>query len=158
MRIFFTLWVSLLLLGGCVRKELGPSQAYLVAFKTPKWRFADTGFIRKDADTVELEVFETGHRVIQIRISDDVCIDGEGCTFKSEFNKRYLNAAYPDDLLYHVLRSEPIHDGIDVERTGDGFVQRFKRDAFEIEYRVDLTQTVFRDGKNGILIKLKRLD
>lgn len=156
MRIFFTLWASLLL-GGCAMKDLGQTRACMVVFKTPQWRFADTGFVRKDADTVELEVFEAGQRLMRVQIGDQVCVEDTGCMSKTAFNEAYLNAAYPDDLLYHVLRGEPIHSGIDVRQTGDGYMQRFRRDAYEIDYTVTYRTIEFNDVQNGIMIKLKEI-
>ncbi len=153
MRTFFTLWASLLLLGGCAMKKPEVSEAYLVVFKTPKWRFADTGYIRTGDKVAELEVFEAGHRVLRLQIENQVCVEGEGCLSKSEFNSQYLSSEYPSDLLYHLLRGEPIYDGEQLVRGDAGYEQGFDG----IVYRVGGKEIYFKDRKRGIMIKFKRL-
>lgn len=153
MRTFFTLWASLLLLGGCAMKKPEVSEAYLVVFKTPKWRFADTGYIRTGDKVAELEVFEAGHRVLRLQIENQVCVEGEGCLSKSEFNSQYLSSEYPSDLLYHLLRGEPIYDGKQLVRGDGGYEQGFDG----IVYRVGGKEIYFKDRKRGIMIKFKRL-
>lgn len=154
MRIFFTLWVSLLLLGGCAMQRPELSQAYVVVFKTPKWRFADTGYIRTGDHLAELEVFEAGQRILRLQIEALVCVEGEGCITKAAFNEEYLNSAYPDNLLYHLLRGEPIVDAKALVRTDAGFEQRFEG----ITYRVSPEEIYFKDALRGILIKFKKLN
>lgn len=154
MRIFFTLWVSLLLLGGCTMTKPTHSAAYLVVFKTPKWRFADTGYIRTGHDVAELEVFEAGHRVLRLQIRNLVCVEGEGCISKAAFNEEYLSPAYPPELFYHLLRGETIMDSAELVRTDSGFEQR----VGGIVYRVSGDEVYFKDSDKGILIKFKKLN
>jgi hypothetical protein len=153
MRIFFTLWASLLLLGGCTMTKPPVSQPYVVIFKTSQWRFADTGYIRTGDGVAELEVFEAGQRVLRLQVENLVCVENEGCITKSAFNAKYLSAAYPDDLFYHLLRGEPIMDSKNLVRTDDGFEQS----VGAIVYRVNPQQIYFKDLEHGILIKFKRL-
>ena len=154
MRIFFTLWASLLLLGGCVMKKPVVSAAYVVVFKTPQWRFADTGYIRSGDGVAELEVFETGQRVLRLQIGRLVCMDGQGCLTKAAFNAKYLSDDYPRDLLYHLLRGEAIMDGENLVHTDEGFEQQIGG----IVYRRSASQIYFKDFERGILIKFKKLD
>lgn len=154
MRIFFTLWASLWLLAGCGLKKPEVSTAYLVVFKTPQWRFADTGYIRKGEGVAEVEVFEAGQRVMRLQIEERVCVEGEGCLSKAAFNADYLSAAYPDDLLYHILRGEPIMGGENLLRNDAGYEQHIGG----IVYRVSAEQIYFKDSARGILIKFKKLD
>lgn len=153
MRIFFTLWVSLWLLAGCGMKKPEISESYLAVLKTPQWRFADTGYLRKGEGVAELEVFETGQRIMRLQIENRVCVEGEGCLSKSAFNERYLSSAYPDDLLYHILRGEPIMAREHFVKTDTGFEQRIG----SIVYRVSAEQIYFKDFARGILIKFKKL-
>lgn len=129
------------------------SKAYVVVFKTPKWRFADTGYIRSGDGVAELEVFETGQRILRLQVQNLVCVEDEGCLSKSAFNAEYLSAAYPDDMFYHLLRGEPIMHKQNLVRTDDGFGQRIG----EIVYRVSAKEIYFKDRARGILIKFKRL-
>jgi hypothetical protein len=153
MRIFFTLWVSLLLLGGCAMHKPVRSEPYVVVFKTPQWRFADTGYIRTGDGVAELEVFETGQRILRLQVEHLVCVEDEGCLSKAAFNEKYLSAAYPDDLFYHLLRGEPIMGAENLVRTDDGFEQRLGG----ILYRVSSGEIYFKDFARGILIKFKPL-
>jgi hypothetical protein len=140
-------------LGGCVMKKPVQSQSYVVVFKTPQWRFADTGYIRTGDGVAELEVFEAGQRILRLQVENLVCVEGEGCLSKSAFNEKYLSAAYPDDFFYHVLRGEAILDGQNFVHTDEGFEQRIGG----ILYRVTARQIYFKDFARGILIKFKRL-
>lgn len=155
-KTFFTLWVSLLL-AGCVAKVPLKSEAWLIVLKTPKWRFADTGYIRSGDDVAELEVFETGQPVLKLRIEDDVCVRDEGCIFRHDFNVRYLSGYYPDDLMLDILLGRPIFGGAHLTRTPDGFEQRLSTPEYDIIYTVTAKVRRFKDATQGILIKLKRL-
>jgi hypothetical protein len=143
-----------LMLGGCAMQKPALSQSYVVVFKTPQWRFADTGYIRKGDGVAELEVFEAGQRILRLQVENLVCVEGEGCLSKSAFNEKYLSAAYPDDLFYHLLRGEAILDGEALVHTDEGFEQRIGG----IFYRVTAQQIYFKDFERGILIKFKKLD
>lgn len=142
-----------LLLGGCAMKKPEHSQAYVVVFKTPQWRFADTGYIRTGEGVAELEVFEAGQRVLRLQVENLVCVEGEGCISKAAFNEKYLSAEYPDDLFYHLLRGEPIYGAKNLVHTDEGFEQQIGG----IVYRVSAEQIYFRDSLRGIMIKFKRL-
>jgi hypothetical protein len=144
---------ALALLGGCAMKKPGVSEAYLVVLKTPKWRFADTGYVRTGDKVAELEVFEAGQRVLRLQIENLVCVETQGCLSKSEFNSRYLSPDYPDDLLYHLLRGEPIFEGKHLVRGDAGYEQVFGG----IVYRVGGKEIYFKDCERGIMIKLRRL-
>ena len=157
MRIFFTLWVSLWLLGGCAMKKPAVSQAYVIVFKTPKWRFADTGYIRKGEGVTELEVFEAGQRIVRLQIGNMVCVESEGCIGKEQFNAQYLSAAYPEDLFANVLRGKPIYRKLNLKETSEGFEQAISLPEADIVYRVGNGKVYFKDRISHILIKLKRM-
>ncbi len=143
------------LLTGCAMKKPEVSRPCVVVFKTPQWRFADTGYVRTGEGVAELEVFEAGQRVLRLQIENAVCVEGEGCVSKADFNARYLNAAYPADLLYHLLRAEPVFGREGLRRTESGFEQRIVTPSVDILYRVEGRQVYFKDRKNRIMIKLK---
>lgn len=147
------LWSVLLLSGGCAMKKPERSEAYVVVLKTPQWRFADTGYVRRGDGVAELEVFETGQRVLRLQIENLVCVEGEGCLSKSAFNEKYLSDDYPDDLFYHLLRREPIMGSKNLLRTDDGFEQRIGA----LFYRVGADGLFFKDSEHRILIKLSPL-
>lgn len=145
--------IMALLMVGCALKKPEVSEPYLVVFKTPKWRFADTGYIRTGDKVAELEVFEAGHRVLRLQIENMVCVEGEGCISKADFNAEYLSDAYPDELLYHLLRGEPIFGGENLVHTEAGFLQEIGG----ITYRVSKGSVYFKDRERGIFVKFKRL-
>jgi len=126
----------------------------VVVFKTPQWRFADTGYIRKGDGVAELEVFEAGQRILRLQVTSFVCTENEGCLSKAAFNAKYLSADYPEDLFYHLLRGEAIMERENLVHNDDGFEQ----DIGSIVYRVSAEEIYFKDSERGILIKFKRLE
>jgi hypothetical protein len=164
MRRFSIRWASaalfaaaLLLLGGCAPKQYAISEPRLIVLKTPKIKFADTGYIRTSGDEVEVELFSAGQAAGRITINRLVCVEGEGCSSKSDFNADYLNPAYPDETMKNVLLGRPIFEGKTLKRTAEGFEQHLSGASYEIAYRVTGGQIVFRDRKNRILIRIKAI-
>ena len=155
MRIFFTLWASLWLLDGCAMKKPEVSEPYVIVFKTPEWRFADTGYIRKGGGVTELEVFEAGQRILRLQFGKMVCFESRGCIDKREFNARYLSADYPEDLFANVLNGRPIYAKLNLKEMPEGFEQAISLPKAEIIYRVSRGSVYFKDRINRILIKLK---
>ncbi len=146
---------AVLLAAGCAMKKPPHSEPYVIVMKTPKWRFADTGYVRTGDGVAELEAFEAGVRVLRLQAGDAVCVEGEGCLDRTAFNRRFLAAAYPPDTLYRLLRREPIFARRNLVRTPAGFTQHIVSDRYDIVYRVEGKRLYFKDRKNRILIKLK---
>ncbi len=91
MQKFFILWVSLfaLLFTGCSTKHYTVSEPKIITLKTPKLKFADTGYIRHDETSVEVELFTAGVAVEKISIDESVCVSA-GCMDEGKFVKEYL--------------------------------------------------------------------
>jgi hypothetical protein len=164
MRRFSIRWASsallaavIVMVGGCAPKQYAISEPKLIVLKTPKIKFADTGYIRTSDDAVEVELFSAGQAAGRITINRLVCVEGEGCSSKNAFNADYLNPAYPDETMKNVLLGRPIFEGRSLKRTAEGFEQELNGSGYEIAYRVTATQTVFRDRINRILIKIKTI-
>ena len=157
MKKFYILWASalILLLSGCGARPFVQTDAATIIMKTPKIKFADTGYIRSNEDLVALELFSAGQAVGKFEIENMVCVDGEGCMRKSSFNAEYLNANYPDTLMENILRSKPIYDGQNLVRNAHGFEQNIKSKYVDIKYRVDSNTIFFKDIKNKIIFKIK---
>jgi len=157
---YFILWASLLalLLSGCGARPFVHNDAATIIFKTPKIKFADQGYVRSNEDVVSLELFSAGVAVGKFEIEKMVCVDGEGCMRKSSFNAEYLNEHYPDTLMEHVLRGEPIYNGMNLLKTEHGFEQHVLDEYVEIKYRVTGKQIYFKDRGSGVLIKIKKRD
>ncbi len=158
MRKFYTLWASLLILlfSGCGARPFVKTDVATIIMKTPKIKFADTGYVRSNNDLVALELFSAGQVVGKIEIENMVCVEGKGCMTKSSFNAEYLSAMYPDDILENILRSKPIFMGINLEQTDEGFEQRIDDNVVDIRYTVREHQIYFKDRKNSVLIKIKK--
>ncbi len=158
MKKFFTLWVSMVVLfSGCAIKEYAINEPKLVIFKTPKFRFSDTGYIRRNGDALQLELYSSGIPVKRFEINHLICVDNEGCMRKSSFNAAYLSVDYPDDFLLHVSTGSPIFNGINLLKTSEGFEQHLFVNGAEIIYRVSLHEIYFKDNKNQILIQLRAM-
>ena len=158
MRKFYTLWASafILLFSGCGARPFVKTDAATIIMKTPKIKFADTGYIRSNEDVVALELFSAGQAVGKIEIENLVCVDGEGCMRKSSFNAEYLNANYPDTLMENILRSKPIYKGQNLSENAHGFEQSISDDGVDIRYKVTDRQIYFKDRENSVLIKIKK--
>ena len=153
----FILWASLLLFSGCALKQYEVTVSKVIVLKTPKIKFADTGYIRSSDDSVEVELFTAGQVVGRIVINHLVCVKDEGCLSKSGFNETYLNMAYPDTIMQHILLGKPIFEGHQLQESDKGFEQHIRNEAVDIIYRVDARQTYFKDKQNKILIKIKAI-
>jgi len=159
MKKYFTLWVSLLallFLSGCGARPFVHEDAATIIMKTPKIKFADTGYIRSNKDIVALELFSAGMAVGKFEIENLVCVDSEGCMRKSSFNAEYLSAYYPDTLMENILRSKPIYNGANLLQSEHGFEQHIMDEYVDIKYKVTERQIYFKDRSNRILIKIKK--
>lgn len=155
---FYILWVSILilLLGGCVAKPFTHFDAATIILKSPKLKFADTGYLRSSDEMVALELFSVSQPVAKIEVARLICVEGEGCMSKSRFNAEYLSAKYPDTLLENILRSNPIYKGRNLVENAQGFEQKITDDGVDIEYRITPKQIYFHDRKNSVLVKIKK--
>lgn len=153
-RIFFILWVSLFL--GCAPKTYEINESRLIIIKTPKLKFADLGYIRRNSDEVRADLFVAGTLVQTIEIKTLVCVN-EGCVTKSSFNEEYLNSAYPDDLMLNVLLARPIFEKASMQKTESGFIQELKTPEYNITYKIENGNIYFKDRTNKILIKIKSI-
>ncbi|WP_200763307.1 hypothetical protein [Nitrosophilus alvini] len=146
---------AVFLLWGCAAKMPQQVKSSLIVMKTPKLRFADTGFVKKYKNRVEVEIYSAGSALLGLSISNRVCTD-EGCMSKKEFNKKYLSAHYPPDLLKNVFLGRPIFKAENIFKSEDGFEQHiYKKNSFDIIYRVKKGEIYFKDRINRILIKVK---
>ncbi len=155
MRKYFILWVSaLLLLSGCTMHHYGPAAARMVTFKTPQFRFSDMGYLRESANAVQLDLYSGGQPVRRFEIGERICVD-EGCMSAADFNRAYLSALYPDDLLLRVLQGKPLDDGRNIERRDDGFIQNLEIHGETVIYQVTSDTVHFKDGARHILIRIR---
>ena len=152
---FFILWASVFLLTACALKEYEKNESSLIIIKTPKLKFADLGFVRKNRDRARVDLFTAGQVVKSIEINHLVCVD-EGCLSKSVFNKEYLHSSYPDELLLNVLLARPIFEKASLQKTEKGFIQNLKSTEYNITYKIENGNIYFKDKKNRLLIKISK--
>ena len=160
MQKYSILWVSLIVLviGGCSSKHYSVSEPKIITIKSPKLKFADTGYIRHEGEAVEAELFTAGVKVEKISIDEKVCISA-GCMSEEEFTREYLSAEYPTDTLRRILLGEPIFNGINTsEQCGGAKTQYIRNEKMDIVYRLKSDMTYFKDRNNGLIIKIENLD
>ena len=150
----YILFVFLFLFAGCSTKNYEHTQTKIIIIKSPKLKFADVGYIRNSGKSVQMELFVAGQAIEKFTINHLVCTS-EGCMSKEGFNKEYLSAYYPDDILQHIVLAQEIYDGKNKQKTPSGFTQKIKDDHVDIEYKVQTKSIYFKDKKNNILLKIK---
>ena len=101
-----------------------------------------------------MELFIAGKVIQKITINHLICVS-EGCMSKRGFNEEYLNENYPSNILQNIILAKPIYDGLNKEKTLDGFEQKIKDVHVDIKYRVSNGVTFFKDKTNNIIIKIK---
>ena len=160
MQKFYILWVSLIivLITGCSTKHYIVSEPKIITLKTPKLKFADTGYIRHNDTSVEVELFTAGVAVEKIVIDDQVCVSA-GCMEETKFVKEYLYPEYPTDTMRNVLLGKDIFSGRGKEEMCDGRLFQFIRnDEMDIMYRRGKGEIYFKDRLNSLIIKIEDLD
>ena len=156
MQKYSILWVSVLVLfmGGCATKHYTTSTPKMVVIKSPKLKFADTGYLRYEGDAVEIELFTAGVAVEKISIDEQVCVSS-GCMSEEAFVREYLYKDYPPDTMRRVLQGEPIFGGRNVSESCGGVqFQYIRNDDMDIVYRRSSFETYFKDRLNGLMIKI----
>ena len=159
MKNMYSLGLAIFLLfsiSGCSFKNYARSQPNIITIKTPTMKFSDIAYFHQDKDSVKIELYEAGIAVKTIEINRFVC-SNEGCISKNAFNEDYLSGSYPDDLLKHILRKEPIYDAKNLIKTNDGFTQKIVTNRLNISYMVKKDSMRFKDSINNILIKFKKM-
>ncbi len=107
---YFILLSSLIIFIGCSQKQKVSSSSKIVIIKTPTLKFYDTGFIIRYNDHTHLQVYQTGHIALDIKIyKDEVCQSSFKCISAKEFNRKYLSTLYEDDFLYNLFLSDNIN-------------------------------------------------
>ncbi|MGA9046029.1 hypothetical protein [Sulfuricurvum sp.] len=157
MQKFFILWGSLLalIIGGCSTKHYRVSEPKIITLKTPKIKFSDTGYIRHEGESVEVELFTAGVAVEKISIDALVCVTA-GCMSEEAFVKEYLYPDYPRDTMRRIVLGQDIFGGRGKEEMCDGRLFQFIRnDEMDIIYRRGKGEIYFKDRLNSLIIKIE---
>ena len=150
----YLLLIFTLLFSACSIKNYEHVQSKLIIIKSPKIKFADLGYIRNSEKAVELELFVAGKVIEKISVNHLICVS-DGCMSKSGFNKDYLNAAYPEEILQNILLGHEIYNAKNRVKTSDGFEQKIEDENVNIIYKVSSNAVYFKDRKNNIIFKIK---
>ncbi len=141
------------------RSELITSNPYKVTMKTKKFAFSDTGFMNVYDNLINLQVFSMGKVVLDMTVSlkdDEICVSGL-CNTKHGFNQTFLTGEYPDSLVENILQSKPILGGKNLKKMTKGFIQKIMTQKYSIKYKIWPGNVYFKDAKNNIIIKLRKL-
>ena len=147
------------LFSACVGIKPKKEESAFIVLKTPTIRYADMGFITASSTAVKVEIYGAGQPLMQLEIGGlNICMSKFKCMDKINFNERVLNGAYDKDLLENIFRAEPIFKSENIKREKDGsFSQKLtKEGVYDISYRVNQKEQVFRDKLNKILIKVRK--
>ena len=141
------------------RSELITSDPYKITMKTKKFAFFDTGFMNLYDNLINLQVFSMGKVVLDMTVSlndDEICVDSL-CNTKHGFNQTFLTGEYPDTLVENILQGKPIMGGKNLKKMTKGFIQKIMTGKYVIKYKIWPGNIYFKDVKNGIIIKLRKL-
>jgi len=152
----YFVFLMTLFLSACSMKEYAKSESVIFTLKTAPLKFSDQAYIRHDATSLQVELFSAGVAIEKFEIENMICTN-EGCMSKSSFNEKYLNSAYEADTLQHILLAQPIFEGKNRRELANGFIQTLRSRAYDIIYKVENKKIYFKDKKNHILIKIRRL-
>ena len=161
MKNFFSilslLLLGILFLGGCAGESEPEQEGIFVVWKSPGMKYADQGFLYKEKERLRLEVYSNGQAVLRLIVKPDrVCVAAL-CLNGKEFNRRFLSAEYPEEILSKILRGEVIFGGAGLMKRAEGFTQSVKKEGrYAIEYSVLNGSIVFRDKINDISIKIQK--
>jgi hypothetical protein len=159
MRIKFLI-ISLILplfLISCSAKKPLKSDTCLVILKTKEIKFADSAFINIWNSKATISAYFAGKSVLNIEFAGNVCVNNM-CMAKDEFNSRFLEYTYYDNLFLDVLKGKELKLDGNIKKDKFGFMQKVRSDSYNIVYKVTKKEIFFRDSKNRIIIKLKELN
>jgi len=132
------------------------SQSYVATMKTKKFSYSDAAFMQEENGVIDLQILNAGKPLVTLKISSDICVN-HNCISKEEFNHDYLSPSYPNDLINNVLTKRPIFEGKNLKQITGGFMQRLQSSQYDIKYKTTPGSIYFKDLKNNIVIKLRRL-
>ena len=152
MRYLFILFFFI----GCSFKQPIHSYPATIIFKTAKFKFAGSGFIEQKGENIVIKGYSAAQPLFKIVLAKRVCVNKKCLSYKL-FNRLYLSSFYPPHLLKDIFLRRVIFNGLNKEDTKDGFEQKIVRKHLDIIYRISSKEIYFKDRKNHILIKVRKL-
>lgn len=153
-RIFF-LFIALFF-GACASKNTSfNSQSVLLSVSSNSMRFSEAGFLKENSKTLDLEIYKLGQAFFELKIRDKICLNSV-CYDKKNFNEKFFQNAYYDDILKDILLAKPLWKGHNLEKNECGFSQKLKKSSYDIFYEVCDDKSTFFDKKTKMKIILKK--
>jgi len=110
MKTIIPVLIAFIFFIGCASKIPIYTKSSTIIFKTPNMKFYDKGFIYKFDDHIQVQIFEVGHLVLDMKIyKDEVCRSSLECISSKEFNRLYLHSSYKDNFLYELFLKNKIY-------------------------------------------------
>jgi hypothetical protein len=156
LRYFLAVLLALLFFGCAQKTVYNSSQAYYIVIKNPKMSIADTGFIKKNEDALNVQVFSASTPLLELEVSQNICINSL-CLKAKRFNKEFFGTSHYETFINELLSFNPIYEEKNIIKEANGFSQTIKTENYEITYRVKNDTLYFKDSHNNILIKLRKL-
>ena len=148
--------LTLTLLSGCANLQTKKvSNTFGITILSPIMRINDVGFLHKNNDSLNLQIYSSAVNIANIKINDRICINNV-CYEKKEFNRQFFLNEHYDEFFAEILERKPIYDRRNLVANPCGFSQNLSN--YSIQYEVCDSNINFVDTKNGIKIIIKELE
>ena len=153
-RIGFIALLLMVFMGCSIKPQPQSSNSAHLLLKTPMIRMADFVFIKHHFDYTRLHVLSAGRVVLDMRLGDEICLNGP-CYERSLFNLRFFGNAHYPMLLDDIVGAKPIYNGKGHVETEGGFTQNLDIDGNDISYQVSKESIRFEDKTQTVKIVIK---
>jgi hypothetical protein len=107
---FILLILITFLFNACSILQPKITKSAVILIKTPTMRYYDSGFITKFSDHIELQIYNAGNSILELKIyKDQICKDTFACQNSTEFNKQFLHKSYKKDFLYNLFSKPKVN-------------------------------------------------
>ncbi len=129
--------LTLFVVGGCAQapSALQTSSTKTVFFSTKDFRFYDLGFVKTYANHTDLEIFNAGVVLLQMKCySNKICLNQE-CYAKDSIIRRFFGNDHFKELDFSaLLNGHEIFSGENKQKLSDGFKQIIVRNGESLIY------------------------
>ncbi|MDR3178290.1 MAG: hypothetical protein LBT96_04820 [Campylobacteraceae bacterium] len=155
----FLLFVALFFCAcGVKQQPIEISSPVKVTIKSPNIKLSGLGFYKKGGDYVNLQVFTGAVATLNYKSSTTICIN-DNCMTRGIFNDKFFMHAHYAALIDEILAGKPIYNSQNLTKTQNGFSQSVtKNGEYNIFYEVINDNVEFEDSKNGVYLRLKKLE